>query len=152
MELVQGKCEKHLVTIAGVQQPNPKVDFNGQSVCMLCEAEVTPKTGITVHTEDPGEEELRKVLAKSGIAVPPNTGKAPMADVPMPARPRTHASVNSIPQIQVFSAAPGKAVSLEDMVKQALGIMRALPMPNDMKQFKAIHKVIAGMEGLLGEK
>lgn len=42
--------------------------------------------------------------------------------------------------------------SFASKVELALGIMRSLPMPGDVKQFKAIQKIIAGMEVLAGEK
>ena len=139
MEMVQGYCEKHR---QGDGTPMPKVDRGGESVCMFCESELSPKTGITKHVEDPGDEEMRQVLKKAGIVVPPSTGKAPMPDVPKPVR------TNLIPQKMV---SPIEA-TFEEKVDTALKIMKSLPMPANMKQVKAVLKIIGGMENLLGEK
>lgn len=154
MQLAQGVCEKHQMA---------RVDRGGETICLVCESETTPKTGITVQVADPGEEELRKMLAKSGVAVPPNSGKAPMPDVPMPVRTHRKPVVvaQTVPEPTVDDVTAKKIaeitlVSPKDAfagkVELALGIMKSLPMPSDVKQFKAIQKVIAGMESLLGEK
>lgn len=152
MNIVQGVCEKHKMA---------RVDRGGENVCLLCESDSLPKTGITVKVEDPGDDQMRLVLKKAGIAVPPNTGKAPMPDVPKPVR--SHPGVVEVVQAQAsVDAAMAKQIAdvtlvspkdaFAGKVELALGIMKSLPMPSDVKQFKAIQKVIAGMESLLGEK
>lgn len=157
MQLVQGYCVKHKTPEGN---PMPKVDRGGESVCMFCESETSPKTGINAHVDDPGDEQVRAVLKKAGIAVPPSTGKAPMPDVPKPIRhPGVAEAVKTQAQIDAAMAKQIADVTLvspknnfASRVELALGIMKSLPMPSDVKQFKAIQKVIAGMESLLGEK
>lgn len=154
MQLVQGICSKHNMA---------RIDRGGETICLLCESDATPKTGITVQTNDPGEEELRKMLAKSGVAVPPNSGKAPMPEVPMPVRNHRKPGVADVVQTQAaVDATMAKKIaditlvspkdSFSSKVEMALGVMKSLPMPSDVKQFKAIQKIISSMEGLLGEK
>lgn len=152
MNIVQGVCEKHQMA---------KIDRGGENVCLRCESDSLPKSGVTANVDDPGDEQLRSVLKKAGIAVPPNTGKAPMPDVPKPVRnnPGVAQVVQTQAQIDAATAkqiADVTLVSPKDnfstKVELALGIMKSLPMPNDVKQFKAVQKIITGMEGLLGEK
>ena len=134
MILVQGYCEKGHKDAAG----NPAQKINGPTgdVCLRCEADALPKTGTVSKTEDPGDEKMRQMLAAAGVSVP----KASAGQKPISLQTAKAEKLVTIVE------------SFEDRVRQALEIMKSLPMPSDVKQFKAVHKIIAGMESLLEKR
>jgi len=107
-----------------------KIDVHGEIRCIHCEAEHNPPSGLVVKIDDPGEERMRQILAASGVAIP----KAVKQDQKM----------------TVPSQTTGTG-SLESRIELSLEILKNLPMPKDMKQFKAINKAIKAVEKILGE-
>lgn len=109
-----------------------KIDVHGEIRCILCEAENNPPSGLVVTVNDPGEARMAQVLAASGIAIPKVAKKDEVAKIAVP---------QTIPSTG----------SLESRVELAIGILKSLPMPKDLKQFKAINKAIQSVEKIVGE-
>jgi hypothetical protein len=109
-----------------------KIDVHGEIRCIFCEAEKNVPSGLVVKIDDPGEAKMAQVLAASGIAIP----KAPKLGVT---------------RNDVMPQNLQNNFSLEARVEQALGILKSLPMPKDLKQFKAINKAIQSVEKIVGE-
>lgn len=107
-----------------------KIDVHGEIRCLSCEAEHNPPSGLVVKIDDPGEEKMRQVLAASGVVLPKTTKQLEVA------------------QQTIKAAAP---VSFEERIQQACEILKTLPMPKDINQFKAINKAIKAVEKILGE-
>lgn len=100
-----------------------KISVNGEARCINCDSNSNTGSGMVVTVEDPGEEALNGILTKTGIKTEAN--KAIIA-------PKVEAK-------QTFQGA-----SVDD----ALRILKSLPMPKDLKQFKQINKAIKILESL----
>ena len=112
-----------------------KVQVEGDVKCLMCIGKASGNaSGLVVSQEDPGEEALNKLLAKTGIAKIEG-GKPPEAIKPNLAvnKPVISAPVHPLSGASIFDA---------------LAILRALPMPKDIKQFKQINKAIKILEEL----
>lgn len=98
-----------------------------EPLCIKCDAESKPKLGTTQIVEDPGEEYFKT-----------NKSDAKIVNVP----------ANSIPQKSNVLVV-GQQASFGEGIANALKILNALPMPKDLKQFKAVQKVVKTLEGLV---
>lgn len=107
-----------------------KIDVHGEIRCLSCEAEQNPPSGLVVKVDDPGEEKMRQVLAASGVVIP-----------------KAVKQLESVQQT-IKVAVP---VSFEERIQQVCEILKTLPMPKDINQFKAINKAIKAVEKILGE-
>jgi hypothetical protein len=105
-----------------------KLQVEGEVKCIVCQSKDAPTSGLMVTKEDPGEEELNKLLAKCKVHVPPG-GKPPIPPTAPPIKP-------------VAQESPDSGIA------QAIAILKAVPMPKDIKQFKAINKAIKTLENL----
>lgn len=116
-----------------------KIQVEGNVKCLLCDVEAG-NSGLVVKVEDPGHDMMDKLLAKAGVTNIPG-GKPPEA-IRSISRVET-AKVVEVPRVEA------KAIVVSGSgIDQALQILRALPMPKDIKQFKAINKAIKILEDL----
>jgi hypothetical protein len=114
---------------------NNMIQVEGNIQCVFCPSS-TGGSGLVVKTEDPGHEVLDKLLTKVGVASIPG-GKPPL-----PVKPEAKQNVIAS-QIEV------KNPSIQiGSIENALDILRNLPMPKDLKQFKQISKAIKILESL----
>lgn len=113
-----------------------KIDVHGEIRCLSCEAEHNPPSGLVVKIDDPGEEKMRQVLAASGVVLP-KTVKQPET---------VHQVVKEIVKIEKT-----ECMTLEEKVRSICELLKTLPMPKDINQFKAINKAIKAVEKILGE-
>jgi hypothetical protein len=109
-----------------------KISVNGESRCINCDSNNNTGSGLVVDIEDPGEEGIKKVLANSGVAV--GQGGKPPTPAPREANKQV--------------IAPKVETKATGSVEMALEILRSLPMPKDLKQFKQINKAIKILESL----
>jgi uncharacterized Zn finger protein (UPF0148 family) len=112
-----------------------KVDVHGEIRCLRCEAEYNPPSGLEVKIQDPGEDQISRVLAAAGVAMARPIKKAE----------GTTEVVKEIKKVEVTDT-----MTFEEKVTRAVNILKNLPMPKDIKQFKAINKAIASVEKILG--
>lgn len=115
-----------------------KIQAGDEIKCIRCDVAASEPSGLTVTIDDPGEAKLNAVLASAGVVLPKATGK------PNP--------VNTTAPIKAVSVATKANYSFEELVGNALAIMKGLPMPDDVKQFKKVKKIITDLEALLPEK
>jgi uncharacterized Zn finger protein (UPF0148 family) len=108
-----------------------KIDVDGEIRCLSCEATPNPPSGLVVKVDDPGEERMRQVLASSGVAIP-----------------KAVRSERVVETIREVSKLP---LTIEEQVNKVIQILNTLPMPKDIKQFKAINKAVKAVEKILGE-
>src|SRR6185295_13263756 len=121
-----GFCQKHKIEKMFVG-----TDDATEPTCVRCVADATPKLGRTQSVEDPGEGFFIK-------GTPSNAKVTILKDV------STSATNNTI------SIAPaGSIIGLESCVEQSLCILRRVPMPRDIKQFKSLQKAIKILENLV---
>jgi hypothetical protein len=106
--------------------------------CLKCDVKVTP-SGLVNTAKDPGDEELSKMLAASGIMVP------------RPKPKEVQEKGSTVPPIAPPTVVLAASAPFEEYIGQALKIMKSLPMPKNVKQFKAISKIIVSMENLVRE-
>lgn len=111
-----GVCQKHQMVKMFVGADESALE----PICVKCQAENRPKSGLVVTTGDPGED-----FFKGGPAGPQKE----------PTVVRTAVAVNSL--------------TLEDVVVKAINDLNSLPMPKDIKQFKAVQKAIKTLESLV---
>jgi hypothetical protein len=112
-----------------------KIQVEGNVKCLLCDSE-PGNSGLVVKVEDPGHDAMDKLLSKAGVL---NVGGG---KPPAPIKPHLEAKAEVTKQY-----IPTPAVSTTG-VFDALAILRALPMPKDIKQFKQINKAIKILEDL----
>lgn len=124
--LAQGYCDKCR---------QPRLSVNGDTKCLMCEVEPSAPRGPVSTVEDPGEEKLRGMLAGTGVAIPKAAAQKPAAKPENIGLPK---SVDIVPNIYTF----------DSCITTALAWLKGAPMPNDVKQFKTIQKVIKSLEGL----
>lgn len=101
-----------------------------EPTCVRCVADATPKLGRIQTAQDPGESYFNK-------GVPP----LPKGTVPDVTHGDKVTTAQYIPQ-------PGFG-KLEDVVGVAVANLKSLPMPEDIKQFKAVQKAIKTLESLV---
>lgn len=111
-----------------------KLQVDGIQKCVFCERENTQGSGLVVDIDDPGEDAIKQILSKVGVAEV--VGGKP----PVPIKPDVKPIINVSPKVQVVPQGSG--------IEQALAILRSLPMPKDIKQFKSINKAIKILETL----
>lgn len=116
-----GFCEKHNMDkmFVGLEDAT-------EATCVKCVADATPKLGRTQIVEDPGEEYFQ--------------GKGTNAKI-------MNVPANSIPQKSTIMVV-GQQASFSEGVENALKILGSLPMPKDLKQFKAVQKAVKILEAL----
>lgn len=110
----------------------------GARVCLTCVGKKQGEGNVN-DAPVPTEEELNRVLAKAGVKIP-FVRPEPQA--------QTITKIVAPPQSTVVNVQPGQPFGI--LIGEALKIMRALPMPKDVKQFKAVNKIIASLEALQG--
>jgi len=100
-----------------------KIQQNNEFVCIFCHGkkQVVPKRP-PVMVEDPGEKELALM-----------SGKAMQS------------------QTKPYVKGTAQMVVTGSSVHDALAIMKSLPMPKDIKEFKKIQKIVKLMEALTGD-
>jgi len=94
--------------------------------CIRCEANANISNGPTVAVEDPGDEAMQAILKKDGVKI-------------------QEASTPTATKLHVVTPTP--IGTLDD----ALKIMKHLSMPDDIKQFKQIKKIIDLLEQLVNK-
>lgn len=104
-----------------------KIAVNEAIKCIRCDMPAKPLSGLVVNTEDPGEDKISHVLAASGVGIP------------------------KIPKKEQKEVAVVKR-SFEEEVKHIADQLRSLPIPRDIKQFKAVNRAIKSVEKILGEQ
>lgn len=92
--------------------------------CLRCDSSKQVQTGQVVQTVDPGSDELNKMLKMHKV---PNTSE----DVSVRVIEKLHGG---------------------NMVQDALKIMKSQPIPDDVKQFKQIKKIVSLMEKLISKE
>lgn len=118
-----GFCQKHQMDKMFVGNENAT-----EPTCIRCDADARPKEGRTVIAEDPGDGFFNGRGTNAKITV-----VDPDAAIPV------HSPAKDI-------LAP--ANKLEDVVAAAVAQLKRLPMPEDIKQFKAVQKAIKTLESL----
>ena len=99
------------------------LDTNVEPTCVKCVADATPKLGRLQTAHDPGEKFFNKNAA---VSAQPIVEKAVVY------------GRNDLPQL-----------TLETVVEIAVQNLNQLPMPKDIKQFKAVQKAIKTLESLV---
>jgi hypothetical protein len=112
-----------------------KISVEGINKCLSCDSNNNVGSGLIVRVEDPGAEMIDKLLAKAGVASV--VGGKP----PEPIKPNLVKSAIIPPKLPDYSI-PTNEVS----IGHAIDILKALPMPKDIKEFKAINKAISILE------
>lgn len=117
-----------------------KIGVGSEQQCLRCD--VAPGTSTLVVTAaDPGEEKIAQMLSAAGVVIPK----------PVNVQGKGLAVPKEKPQaIQPVVIQPG--MSFEACVQEALKIMEHVPMPKDVKQFKAVAKIVLEMKKLTGVK
>jgi hypothetical protein len=98
--------------------------------CIYCEAK-KPVSKPGSDTPDPGEAELRRLLAQSGVHQPVVTS----------------GEQKEAPKAKSVTQTVTTPVTLESVIAD----LSSLPMPKSMKQFKAINKAIVLLQKALTE-
>ena len=98
-----------------------------EPICVRCKADATPKLGRTQTVEDPGEAFNGFTGGKAKITVLDSTNKVPTAPI-LDTR---------------------YSYTVKDIVDIAVAQLRSLPMPEDIKEFKRVQKVIKTLQTLV---
>lgn len=117
-----GYCQKHQMDkmFVGLEDAT-------EPTCVRCVADATPKLGRTQTVEDPGEAYFSKGEKSSA--------KVTVLDTP-------HGGIaQHVPTVEL--------TRLEDVIGIAVAQLKRLPMPEDIKQFKAVQKAIKTLESLV---
>jgi hypothetical protein len=124
-----GICPIHKIDLMAIGLD----ETNLAPTCIKCKAAAEPKLGRLQTAEDPGEHFFHKGVP----AMPKSTER----DV-------THGGSE---KAYIGHAVPvlSEPARLEDIVGIAVANLKRLPMPEDIKQFKAVQKVIKTLESLL---
>lgn len=122
-----------MCTKCGIQ----KMSINGQEKCANCDIPKPEPSGVVNKISDPGEEEINRLLARKGIVVPG-----------LKVHPTPKTTVKSVPMPSNLTDEP----TFESKIQHALVIMKSLTMPDDVKQFRKINKIIRDLKSLLPEK
>jgi hypothetical protein len=102
-----------------------------EPTCVRCVADSTPKIGRTVVAEDPGEDYFKGKGTNAKITtLTPTHGGIGQAVVKQPA----------------YQIEP---VRLEDIVGVAVSQLKRLPMPEDVREFKKVQKIIKTLQSLV---
>lgn len=109
-------------------------DFDGQAVCVKCQADARPKEGRTQVVEDPGEEFFQGKGSKAKVTI-----------IDAQYNPTAKSVASGIGRAVVASA----GLTLEEIVERAVSELGNLPMPKDIKQFKKVQKVIKTLQSLV---
>lgn len=121
-----GICPIHRIDLMAIGMD----DTNLTPTCIKCKADGEPKSGRIQTVEDPGEDFFKGRGSNAKITIHEEAHGAKSAAIGYPA----------------FSS---EAPRLEDIVGVAVANLKRLPMPEDIKQFKAVQKVIKTLESLL---
>lgn len=124
-----GQCPVHHIDRMSVGSN----DFDGQAVCVKCQADARPKEGRTQLVEDPGEEFFQGK---------PTNAKVTLLDAQYDAKAFRPSGIG---RAVVASA----GLTLEEIVERAVSELGNLPMPKDIKQFKKVQKVIKTLLNLV---
>jgi hypothetical protein len=103
------------------------IQVEGVLTCLMCASKRPVEGGLIAQGVDPGHDAMEKLITGTGI---------PGARVNHPVMPE------SSPKAAIAPVMPTGSVA------QALAVLRALPMPSDIKKFKAINKAIKILEDL----
>lgn len=126
-----GYCRVHKIDLMMVGN----ADHNLVPTCVRCVSDAEPKLGRTQTVEDPGEEYFTK-NAKTDAKVTiieEASGVGPMAKA-------------AVVKQHVSSQEP---VAVEDIVGIAVAQLKRLPMPEDIKEFKRVQKIIKTLQSLV---
>lgn len=116
-------------TIHGIDKMFVGLEDATEPTCVRCVADATPKLGRVQTAHDPGEEYFKKSKAAKTTVLEPTHG---------------------VEEAQVFSAAgTSESYTLENIVGIAVAQLRRLPMPEDIRQFKRVQKVIKTLQSLV---
>ena len=111
-----------------------KISVNEEQKCLRCDSEPGTST-LMVTADDPGEDKINEMLMKAGVAVPKLSKTPERVQLKQPVQP----------------VVLQQGMPFDMCVKEALKLMQKVPMPKDVKQFKAVAKIIAALEALIGE-
>lgn len=121
-----------------------KVHVEGNPTCLLCDSDNRNKSGLVVTVEDPGEEAMRHLLAEHNVFMPKaGEGSVP----PVPAK-----VISPVQKVVPQSTPVTQNVTFEHEIKRAIDLLQKLPMPKDIKQFKAINRAVKTLESILEVK
>lgn len=120
--LPNGVCQLH---------NQARININGRTACLKCEAIAAkaiaaPAKALT--DVDPGHEAMKAILKDKDVKIPE-----------APPEPTKESS-------KTF------ATTFEAGIKDALEVLEKLPMPKDLKQFKAVNKAVQQLKKLLPEQ
>lgn len=121
-----GQCPIHHIDKMSVGSN----DFDGQAVCIKCQADARPKEGRTQVVEDPGEEFFQGKGSKAKITILDAGHSAP-------------------PVLKLNPSRQYGGDTLEMIVANAVLNLNTLPMPKDIKEFKKVQKVIKTLQSLV---
>lgn len=130
MTVAQGYCTNHGEPVAKINGPDG-------NICLLCEGKKQGEGNTDPNAVDPGEEKMRMMLAAAGV--------------PVGIRKEAGTTVTGQKTVIVPQAIVQPSMSFEKCIEQARKIMESVPMPKDVKQFKAVNKIIADLKKLSGE-
>lgn len=121
-----GICPIHKIDLMAIGLD----DTNLAPTCIKCKAASEPKLGRPQTEEDPGEAFFNK-----GVPVISKVSERDVThgDKVQPAR----------------TLAPHEAQSLLDIVGTAVAQLKRLPMPEDIKEFKRVQKIIKTLQSLV---
>lgn len=125
-----GYCSKHKIDLMMVGN----ADHNLVPTCVRCVSDAEPKLGRTQTVEDPGEEYFTK-NAKTDAKV------TILEDAPV-----AKSVASGIGRAVIGVPAPA---SVEEVVEVAVAQLKKLPMPEDIKEFKRVQKVIKTLQSLV---
>lgn len=110
------------------------VEDSTEPTCVRCVADAKPKMGRTQTVEDPGEQFFH--------------GKGSTAKVTLlehvPTSATDTASLPAAPMLDTRYS-----YTMKDVVDIAVAQLRKLPMPEDIKEFKRVQKVIKTLQSLV---
>lgn len=122
-----GVCPIHKIDLMAIGLD----DTNLAPTCIKCKADKEPKLGRLQTAEDPGEAFFNK-----GVPAVPKISE----------RDVTHGAKAATP---IQHHVPVEAVNLEDIVGIAVAQLKRLPMPEDIKEFKRVQKIIKTLQSLV---
>jgi hypothetical protein len=122
-----GICPIHKIDLMAIGLD----DTNLAPTCIKCKAAAEPKLGRLQTAEDPGEAFFNK-----GIPAMPKTTMLDESHGDKAAGIKQY-----VPPVELNR--------LEDVVGVAVAQLKRLPMPEDIKQFKAVQKAIKTLESLV---
>lgn len=125
-----GVCPVHKIDLMAIGLD----ETNLAPTCIKCKAAAEPKLGRPQTAEDPGEHFFNK-------GVPPMPKNAVLDSTP---NIKEAEKVSNVPTLDMRYS-----YTVADVVEIAIAQLRKLPMPEDIKEFKRVQKVIKTLQSLV---